>query len=128
MLKNEETHFFVKQHNYIPLKTISSYLIGNEKVGIQIAIQNLTGNIVGFLPFGFLLPLLLKKEKCVGIVVFLTFCLSLLFELTQLVFQFGSFDVDDLLLNTLGGVLGYLLYCLALSIFSHLSSSTSNLP
>ena len=36
--------------------------------------------------------------------------LSLLVELLQLVFKVGSFDVDDLLLNTIGGLLGYLVY------------------
>ena len=37
---------------------------------------------------------------------FLSFCI----EITQLVFKVGSFDVDDLLLNTIGGILGFLSY------------------
>jgi glycopeptide antibiotics resistance protein len=37
-----------------------------------------------------------------------SFCLSLTFELLQLFFRLGSFDVDDLLLNTAGGMIGYL--------------------
>ena len=47
-----------------------------------------------------------KMQKCVddGAVQ------SLLVELLQLVFKVGSFDVDDLLLNTIGGLLGYLVY------------------
>ena len=39
-----------------------------------------------------------------------SFELSLLVELLQLVFKVGSFDVDDLFLNTIGGLLGYLVY------------------
>ena len=42
--------------------------------------------------------------------VLYSFELSLLVELLQLVFKVGSFDVDDLLLNTIGGLLGYLVY------------------
>ena len=35
---------------------------------------------------------------------------SLLVELTQLIARTGSFDVDDLILNTFGGLIGYILY------------------
>ena len=40
--------------------------------------------------------------------VLYSFELSLLVELLQLVFKVGSFDVDDMFLNTLGGIAGYL--------------------
>ncbi|MGI8386841.1 VanZ family protein [Robertmurraya sp. P23] len=40
-------------------------------------------------------------------IIIATFCLSLTYEIVQLVFELGSFDVDDLILNTLGGVIGY---------------------
>lgn len=41
--------------------------------------------------------------------ILLCFLLSLCIEVSQLVFKVGSFDVDDLLLNTLGGALGYMI-------------------
>ncbi|MBH9968516.1 VanZ family protein [Bacillus enclensis] len=53
------------------------------------------------------LPLLLKRFRSFKKVVLASLCLSLTFELTQLLFNFGSFDVDDLTLNTFGGILGY---------------------
>ncbi|MDQ7862227.1 VanZ family protein [Peribacillus frigoritolerans] len=37
-----------------------------------------------------------------------TFCLSFTYEILQLLFELGSFDTDDWILNTLGGVIGYL--------------------
>ena len=43
----------------------------------------------------------------------MVFCISLLFELFQLYTGIGVFDVDDLLLNTCGGMIGYLLYKIA---------------
>ena len=45
--------------------------------------------------------------------VWYSFELSLVVELLQLIFKVGSFDVDDLLLNTVGGMLGFLVYFLA---------------
>ena len=44
---------------------------------------------------------------------FFVFCISLLFESFQLVTGVGIFDVDDLLLNTTGGIIGYILYAIA---------------
>ena len=38
------------------------------------------------------------------------FLLSLTIEITQLLTRVGSFDVDDLILNTAGGIAGYLLF------------------
>lgn len=100
--------YYWNSHNFIPFKTITYYLFLANDINFKIRVENLTGNVIGFIPFGFILPLMLNKFhgfKKIGIA---TFCLSLTFELLQLVFNFGSFDVDDLILNTLGGMIGYL--------------------
>lgn len=96
-----------RSNNFIPFKTINFYLFLAD-INLYIRIENLAGNIIGFMPFGFILPLLEKKFQKLSTVTLATFCLSLTFELLQLVFEFGSFDVDDLMLNTLGGILGFL--------------------
>ena len=101
----DEYHW--RSNNFVPFKTINFYLFLAD-INLDIRIENLAGNIIGFMPFGFILPLLAKKFQKLGTVILHTFCLSLTFELLQLVFEFGSFDVDDLILNTLGGILGYL--------------------
>ena len=49
----------------------------------------------------------------------LGFSFSLLVECTQLVTRVGTFDVDDLMLNTLGGCLGYALHRLVVSGGKH---------
>ncbi|EKN71541.1 hypothetical protein BABA_00865 [Neobacillus bataviensis LMG 21833] len=101
----DEYHW--RSNNFIPFKTIYFYLFLAD-INLNIRIVNLAGNIIGFVPFGFILPLLAKKFQKLSAVTVATFCLSLTFELLQLVFEFGSFDVDDLILNTIGGILGYL--------------------
>jgi glycopeptide antibiotics resistance protein len=69
-------------------------------------------NLLLTLPWGMYLSYYFKKD--LRIVVLLSFVLSLFFELTQLSGLYGLyskpyrlFDVDDLLLNTMGGILGY---------------------
>lgn len=106
---NFENERFWGNNNFIPFKTIYQYLFSATNLSFSIRIQNLAGNIIGFIPFGFLMPLLSRKFLNLKVITLTTFCLSLVYELTQLVFRFGSFDVDDLILNTLGGVVGYLL-------------------
>ena len=71
---------------------------------------NVIGNICVFLPFGAFLPKLFQKCRSVISVTILSLELSLVVEVAQLVMKVGSFDVDDLLLNTTGGILGYLIY------------------
>ncbi len=103
-----------RSNNFVPFKTIYFYLYLAD-INVNIRIENLAGNIIGFMPLGFILPLLAKKFLKLRAVMIAAFCLSLTFEIFQLLFEFGSFDVDDLLLNTLGGFLGCLLIKLILS-------------
>ena len=71
---------------------------------------NLGGNVIGFIPFGFILPIISRRGRRWYNTFMLAFGLSLGIETTQLIFKVGSFDVDDLLLNTIGGILGYIAY------------------
>ncbi|MGM0846647.1 MAG: VanZ family protein [Bacillota bacterium] len=108
---------FWNQHNFIPFKTIIYYLFLAD-INLNIRIENLVGNIIGFAPLGFLLPLISIRFHNLKSVSLASLCLSLAFEVTQFVFKFGSFDVDDAILNTLGGILGYL----PIKLFFHLKN------
>ena len=99
--------YYWNKHNFIPFRTIIYYLFYLD-INFNIRVDNLVGNIIGFSPFGILLPLLSKRFLNFKKVTMATFCISLTFELLQIIFKFGSFDVDDLILNTFGGILGYL--------------------
>ena len=77
--------------------------------GIWMVIYLVVGNIVWFMPFGFLLPMIWQKLK-VYYTIPLGFCLSLVIELGQLIGGKGMFEIDDLVLNTLGATMGYLAY------------------
>lgn len=67
-------------------------------------------NILLFVPFGYLLPVLWNKADRWWKTVLLGFALSLTVELLQLITRLGMFDVDDLINNTIGAGVGYLLY------------------
>lgn len=79
-------------------------------VGMESFLLNIVGNIVGFMPCGFFLPVISRRSRRWFNTVLLSFLFSLCIETIQLIFKVGSFDVDDMILNTLGGILGYILY------------------
>ncbi|KAA0542759.1 VanZ family protein [Bacillus sp. BGMRC 2118] len=101
--------FQIKMSNFIPFKTIITYMFLTKDLSLNIRIENLVGNIIGFTPLGLLLPLISKKMFRLKVITLTTFLLSFTYEVIQLFTYLGTFDIDDLILNTLGGVLGYLL-------------------
>lgn len=107
------------RYNLVLFQEITRCIKYRAILGNEVVLMNLVGNVVGFMPFGFLLPLLSVKERRLVMVLLLTFELSLVVEVVQLFTGVGSFDVDDLLLNTLGGILGYGCY----GMFARLSRS-----
>ena len=80
-------------------------------------IGNSFGNIILFVPIGFLLPAVTGWKKMWKTVV-AGISFSLFIEIIQLITLRGCFDVDDVILNCLGTVMGFGLYCVAQKIFT----------
>ena len=98
-----------KHANLKPFSTI--YLFYRSKrLRDEYKYDNIGGNIIGFVPLGILLPALFLSLRSVWRVALISFCISLIFETTQLLTGLGSFDVDDIILNTAGGIAGYIVY------------------
>lgn len=66
-------------------------------------------NVVLFIPFSILLYVLAKPFRNLKISLLIGVCFSLLIEVVQLITQFGSFILDDILTNTMGMLIGYLI-------------------
>ena len=96
------------RYNLTPFQEIKRFWIYRHRVGFWVSFLNLAGNVIGFLPFGFFLPILSRRLRDGVLVTMSGFGLSLLVESIQLIFKVGCFDVDDLILNTLGVLFGYL--------------------
>lgn len=80
------------------------------KIGSRLFYKNIVGNIVLFMPFGFLISYIFKINKKY-LILLLVFITSIIIECIQL--SIGRcFDVDDVILNVIGGFLGYIIYSL----------------
>lgn len=98
------------RYNLMPFQEIRRYLLYPDILGASAVVTNLIGNVIGFLPFGAILPVLNRNTRSFWKILLLSFEFSALIEVTQLITRVGSFDVDDIILNTIGGVLGYLIF------------------
>lgn len=98
------------QYNLIPFQEIRRFWVYRDKVGYIASFLNIGGNVIGFLPFGFFLPVISYRFRNGWLIGLLGFSLSLVVECTQLILKVGCFDVDDLILNALGAVLGYVAF------------------
>lgn len=95
--------------NFVPFKTISTYIAAmfNGSLKTSIAIKNVFGNLIMFLPMGIYLPYYLKKINRVGRFTVSMIILLFVIEATQLVTRKGSFDIDDFILNIVGALVGF---------------------
>ena len=113
-LKTGENVTFAEPNNIVPFKVIGEYLSNAQTLNDWFA-KNLIGNIVVFIPIGFLVPLFLKKNRIwhvaiVGIVV------SVFIEILQSLLAVGRADIDDIILNTIGLLIGFGIYKLIYSV------------
>ena len=99
--------------NFIPFKEVFRYEFGS-----RLFFKNVIGNMIMFLPYGFFIGYFLRLDKKRMVVILITIT-SLTIELTQL--KIGRvFDIDDILLNILGGFIGFNMYLLLIKIKDHL--------
>jgi len=89
--------------NFIPFSFIKDYVVDEKPLGIA----NIVGNIVMFIPMGIFLPMI---EKRYGKVLLWIVMSSICIEAVQYVFIRGITDIDDVILNSVGGLIGIACY------------------
>ena len=110
-------------YNLKPFAEINRYLTYYRKIGSFNVILNLLGNVICFMPFGFVIPILSCRQRSIVRITALSFLCSVTIELTQLVTKLGSCDVDDVILNTLGGISGYIIFSICFKIMHFYTDS-----
>jgi glycopeptide antibiotics resistance protein len=93
--------------NFVPFRTIAPLLLG--RGNHLIAMINLIGNILPFMPIGLLAPLVFRtfswqKALVLGVLT------GLAFEVMEVIFRVGIFDIDDVILNAFGIMAGYAVF------------------
>lgn len=97
--------------NLRPLKTIRPFLRTAAQLPLWDQIMNqVTGNVLIFIPAGIFLPYYRAKQRHLKPFCFTALLIILFVELSQVLSFLGSFDVDDILLNLLGCLTGWLIF------------------
>lgn len=96
-------------NNYVLFATIKKFY-KSRHLRPEYKMDNIGGNILGFIPLGFLFPFVWHRRFRALVTVLFCFFVSLSFEVIQLKTGIGVFDVDDLFLNTLGGAIGMIVF------------------
>ncbi len=111
-------------NNFIPFKEILRY----SDITSSLFMRNVIGNILVFVPFGFIISDMLNdktnKDNLLlsGLIVFIT---SFSIEIIQM-FIGRSYDIDDVILNMCGGIIGYFLYILIHNLYAKLPKIFDN--
>ncbi|MGE5630202.1 MAG: VanZ family protein [Caulobacteraceae bacterium] len=98
------------EYNLVPLKTIYSLITGYSKYDLIVWVYNLFGNILVFIPLGFLLISLQREKSSIKTALIISLFIVLFAELMQLILKVGVFDVDDIILNLIGSLIGCGIY------------------
>lgn len=105
--------------NFIPFKEMFRYEFGS-----RLFFKNVIGNMIMFMPYGFFIGYFLKINKNTSAII-LSIITSLTIELTQL--KIGRvFDIDDILLNIIGGLIGFIIYKFVIKIRDRLPELLKN--
>lgn len=105
--------------NIVPFSEIFRY-----EVGSSMFIYYVLGNILLFVPFGYFVSRYVNAKK-MGQIFVVSFVASFTIELLQL--QLGrTFDVDDIILNVVGGIIGYFFYIALNAIRTHMPKILQN--
>lgn len=104
---------FEAGYNLIPFYSFKMFfpLLTSEYVGYRyLAISNLFGNIVIFIPLGIFLPLIFKKLNKFLLFFITVTIIPIVIEFIQFFTKLGTADIDDVILNILGSLIGYSIF------------------
>ncbi|MGE7879766.1 VanZ family protein [Peribacillus muralis] len=114
------------KHNFIPFKIFYDAMsFGSLSFGLTILLKQVVGNIILFLPMGFVLPMIFTNIQTIRKVIFSGFLASLSIELFQALaglwigYNYRASDIDDLIFNVLGTVIGFLIWKLLYKVFKN---------
>ncbi|MBQ9885672.1 MAG: VanZ family protein [Lachnospiraceae bacterium] len=98
------------RYNLEPFKEIKRFWVYRDIIGCRMVMVNLLGNVLVFVPFGFLLPVFYSHMRRWYAILPVALIFIILVECLQLVTRVGTFDVDDIILNMSGVILGFTIF------------------
>ena len=99
--------YFRQFTNFIPFRTIVEYIDRYNNGFRNLSVVNLLGNFILFTPMGMLLPCVATELNRFWKVTLTVLVMVVAVEITQGILRVGSVDIDDVLFNVIGAIIGY---------------------
>lgn len=96
-----------RSYNIVPFRQIKEYISNLNTYDLY---YNLLGNIILFIPLGFLIPFIFKKRNNFRDNILITLIFATSIESLQYILVRGAFDIDDIILYTIGSIIGYVIH------------------
>lgn len=106
-------HSGVYSYNIEPFREIIRFYKHRQIVGFGAFVLNIFGNIFAFIPFGFFRPIIGIHRHSFFKTLFQGALFSAVVEIIQVLSTVGSFDIDDIILNSIGVLIGYIIFILS---------------
>lgn len=102
--------------NFIPFRTIGGYIraVKESAMNLDIPIKNIVGNLLLLFPMGIYLPCLFKRFRTIGKFIVSILIMLLVIETLQILLRRGSFDIDDIIMNVTGAIIGFAIWKLTI--------------
>ena len=107
MIHYSYAQYFRQFTNFVPFKTIIEYVQRYHNGFRNLSVINLLGNFVLFMPMGALLPCVIHKLDRFWKVTLTVLGMVVMVEIVQGILRVGSVDIDDVLFNVIGAMIGY---------------------
>jgi len=104
---NETTYI---TYNLIPFATIKRYIYMLQTGNALHFIINVVGNVIVFIPFGLFIPRLFVKSNKLLYMFIISLIIPIIIESIQFLLGVGILDIDDLILNSIGIMIGYIIF------------------
>lgn len=104
LLLGSRKYILIRTYNIVPFKQISEYISNLNSHDLY---YNLLGNIILFIPLGFLIPFILRSKKGLLDNIIITLIIATTLESLQYILVRGAFDIDDIILYFFGSLIGF---------------------
>ena len=109
--------------NLVPFKTIMLYIKAIKHTNLHLMIINVLGNILLFLPLGFYLKAFIKN---INYTLLTIISIPITIEILQYLLKTGVADIDDIILNIIGEIIGFFILLLLNRLYQKLNPPTQD--
>lgn len=113
------TGYETRRYNLEPFCEIKRFIKYRSALSTESVMLNLVGNVVAFVPFGMLIRWVRNKKTGFFVAFFYSFAFTFIIETIQYITKSGVFDIDDIIMNTVGGLIGYIIYRILAYFLDH---------